>query len=271
MNIREYIQSGIIETYVLGLADQEEIAQIESLRQQHPELDQAIKDFEREVENLAMNHAVAAPPSVKQDIFNTLNLPKQNYHAGKENTGIEKTNTKKPKSIRILTYVAAASTLLFVASLLLNIYTYSKYKKLEARNQELATERSILYADNKNIQTKLNELNAGMNIMASPATIKVLLNGVPGKENNQAIVYWNKTTKEVYLQAKNLPVAPAGKQYQLWAMVDGKPVDAGVLDNCETICKLKNTERAQAFAITLEKAGGSPSPTLEQLYVMGNI
>jgi anti-sigma-K factor RskA len=28
---------------------------------------------------------------------------------------------------------------------------------------------------------------------------------------------------------------------------------------------------AQAFAVTLEKEGGSPSPTMDQMYVMGKI
>ena len=35
--------------------------------------------------------------------------------------------------------------------------------------------------------------------------------------------------------------------------------------------KMKNIPKAQAFAITLEKAGGSAAPTLEQLFVMGNV
>jgi len=54
-------------------------------------------------------------------------------------------------------------------------------------------------------------------------------------------------------------------------MVDGKPVDAGVIGNCEGLCKLKNIPSAQAFAVTLEKAGGSPVPTMSSLYVMGSI
>jgi anti-sigma-K factor RskA len=34
---------------------------------------------------------------------------------------------------------------------------------------------------------------------------------------------------------------------------------------------MKDIGQAQAFAITLEPAGGSASPTLNQMYVMGNI
>jgi anti-sigma-K factor RskA len=56
-------------------------------------------------------------------------------------------------------------------------------------------------------------------------------------------------------------------------MVDGKPVDAGVFDikDGAGMVRMKNIPRAQAFAITLEKKGGSPTPSLDKLYVMGKV
>jgi anti-sigma-K factor RskA len=56
-------------------------------------------------------------------------------------------------------------------------------------------------------------------------------------------------------------------------MVDGKPVDAGMLDmdKGQMVVKMKNTPVAQAFAITLEKKGGSPTPDMNAMYVMGTI
>jgi hypothetical protein len=56
-------------------------------------------------------------------------------------------------------------------------------------------------------------------------------------------------------------------------MVDGKPVDAGVFEMKEGpgMMKMKNIPRAEAFAITLEKKGGSQAPSLDKLYVMGKV
>jgi hypothetical protein len=54
-------------------------------------------------------------------------------------------------------------------------------------------------------------------------------------------------------------------------LVDGKPLDAGVVEDLPGICQLKTIQRAQAFAITLEKMGGSPTPTLTQMFVLGNV
>ena len=63
-------------------------------------------------------------------------------------------------------------------------------------------------------------------------------------------------------------------QYQLWALVDGKPVDLGVFDAEDGVIGLKDMKSIgtlQTFAVTLEPRGGSINPTLEKLMVIGNI
>jgi anti-sigma-K factor RskA len=71
-----------------------------------------------------------------------------------------------------------------------------------------------------------------------------------------------------------MPSNDADHQYQLWALVNGKPVDLGVFDangKLEGLQVMKNIGEAQTFAVTLEPKGGSISPTMSQLMVMGNI
>jgi len=76
------------------------------------------------------------------------------------------------------------------------------------------------------------------------------------------------------LLANNLPVPASDKQYQLWAILDGKPVDLGMLDfdlkQKKLLVHMKNTRGAQAFAITLEKKGGNSTPQ-GTMYVMGKL
>jgi anti-sigma-K factor RskA len=58
--------------------------------------------------------------------------------------------------------------------------------------------------------------------------------------------------------------------------MDGQPIDLGVIDNEHFIkqdrllLKAKNTQNAQAFAITLEKKGGNPTPE-GKMIVLGNL
>ncbi len=71
-----------------------------------------------------------------------------------------------------------------------------------------------------------------------------------------------------------MPPPPAGKQYQLWALVDGQPRDMGILALEAADLSLANVPfvaGAGAFAITIEPLGGSPSPSLDQLVMMGAV
>jgi anti-sigma-K factor RskA len=91
--------------------------------------------------------------------------------------------------------------------------------------------------------------------------------------NSYATVFWGKKTKEVFLLVKKMPDPAADKQYQLWALIEGKPVNAGTFDltNDSTLIKLKNVSNAEAFAVTLENRGGSAAPSMEQMYVFGSM
>ena len=59
-------------------------------------------------------------------------------------------------------------------------------------------------------------------------------------------------------------------------MQNGKPVDMGLLPNSmvsvDGMQKVaKTVTNGQAFAISLEKEGGAPVPTMANIYVMGKV
>jgi len=107
----------------------------------------------------------------------------------------------------------------------------------------------------------------------NPAMKTIPLLGVEKHPDMKATVYFENASNLVYLTLENLPVTPKDQQYQLWAIVDGKPVSLGVYDQDSTLSVQKMTavSSAQAFAITLEKRGGVASPTMENMYVMGKV
>ena len=101
------------------------------------------------------------------------------------------------------------------------------------------------------------------------------LQGTAVSPTSFANIYWDTTTKDVYLLVNNMPTPANNKQYQLWALLNGNPVDLGVIDTSvwqeKLLVKMKGVQDAQAFAITLEPKGGSPSPTMDAMYVVGNL
>lgn len=279
MNIDNYISSGAIESYVLGLATAQEAAEVQQLSLQYPEIKQAIADFEASLEAAAFANAITPAASSKeklmfamQDEFAAPIIDNNEAIASvivDETPAESQQETAVVRKMNPLRFVAAASVILLVISSGFNIFYYSKYNEANKQVVALLNEKNTLIADNKSMQVKYN---SSLEALSDTNIIKVPMKGASGKETNLATVYWDSKTKDVYLYANNLPKAPSDKQYQLWALVDGKPVDAGMLSaDCNGVCRISNINKAQAFAITLEKKGGSPTPDLTQLQVIGNV
>ncbi len=260
MDIKAYIESGVIESYVLGMAESQEAAELEQLSRQYPEIKQAIDEFEAALEKQSLAAAIAPPAGVKEALFSSL-----------ESEFKKDRSQGQVASINWGRYLAAASVILLVVSSALNIYFYNQFKSTSTAYQSLLAEKNTLIAENQNTQTKVLDLYNSMQMMSDPTVIKISMTGIAGKENNLATVFWDSKSKDVYLLPNKLPDAGANKQYQLWAIVDGKPVDAGVMGTCAGLCKMKNIPNASMFAITLEKKGGSATPTMDQMYVAGKV
>ncbi|HEY6974807.1 MAG TPA: anti-sigma factor [Chitinophagaceae bacterium] len=268
MDTKAYIESGIIESYVLGLASTEEATELEMLCRQHADIKNAVEEFEALIQKQAFQDALAPPPEVKEKLMSALTTE----FAKAQTPVVQLTvDTGRSKSISIIRYFAAASVILLIASTVLNVFLYNNYLSVNNKYQALLTERNSLQANNDVFRTRINNLEQSMRVIENPDVRVITLKGLPGKENNLAAVYWDSKTKDVYLLPTKMDATPSGKQYQLWAIVNGKPVDAGVIDECDGLCKMKNIPDAEAFAITLEKKGGSNTPTLSAMYVLGKI
>ncbi len=73
-NINIFIQSGIIESYVLGLASIEEIIEVEAMSSKHTEVYDAINNFCNLLEANALANAVKPPSTVKTMVMATIDL-----------------------------------------------------------------------------------------------------------------------------------------------------------------------------------------------------
>ncbi|MEO7211141.1 MAG: anti-sigma factor, partial [Chitinophagaceae bacterium] len=225
----------------------------------------------------AFNNAIAPP----QDVRN--NLIEQMKDEFKKEESPEKIaespeqkvyqihSDEKVKVFSFWRYAAVASIILLLSSVALNYYFYSNYKDTKNNYEALLLNNSTLQANNNLYKAKFNSLQDKFKMLENPDMKIVQLRGLPGKEDNTATVLWDTKSRDVYLMP-TLIAPPSGKEYQLWAIVDGKPVDAGMLQNCEDgMCKMKNMPNAQAFAITLENKGGSKTPDMNAMYVLGKI
>ena len=250
----------------MGLTTAEETAEVAQWAQQYSEVAAEIEAIQSGLEEYAQAHAIVPDASVKEKIFASINKEKL--------TPVVNLKTTDHVQAKVITispvwkYVAAASIVLLVGSAILNYTFYNKYK---SANSELALTQTELQQQ----KDLADGMHNDMGVMTNKNAMPVSLAPMPDVPDAAARIYWMQNTKEVYIDPSNLPKAPAGKQYQFWAIVDGKPVNGGIITteiNGKTVHvqKMKSFGSAQAFAVSLEDAGPEkPVPT--KVMVMGKL
>jgi anti-sigma-K factor RskA len=148
---------------------------------------------------------------------------------------------------------------------------YSKWRQSEENLTELLAQNQRMAQEYNTVNQRLDQLETDVRVINNPAFKRTVMSGTENAPQSLASVYWNESTREVYLSIQNMKTLAQENQYQLWAIVDGKPVDMGVFDPASGLLKMKDISGAVAFAVTIEPRGGKPSPSLETLQVMGKV
>nr|WP_236050267.1 anti-sigma factor [Hymenobacter negativus] len=170
---------------------------------------------------------------------------------------------------------AIAASVALLLSLLGNALLYTNWKSASSELVALQNENSRFATTTTVVEKKLDDLRQENQVLRNDEFHAVALAGTKAAPSAHARVLFNAATHKVYVDVRSLPALPAGKQYQLWALDKGKPIDAGVLTVAtatgEGLQHMKDIASAQTFAMTVEPAGGSVNPTLTTMTVVGNI
>lgn len=258
MNIQEYISSGILEAYAIGELSDLARAEVEKNLSQYAELREELSKIEEVQETFLRQLAITPPPSIKTAVMQRAVPPGKvvSIHA-----------------IAAWRFAAAASIIL---ALFLGYLAYDyrdRWIHSQVALNELIVQNQQVAQDYNRVNLRLDKMENELRVINDPSFTKVVMKGTPNAPQSLASVYWNKETKEVYLSIQNMHELAQEKQYQLWAIIDGKPVDAGVFDgNVSGLIQMKDiAQSAVTFAVTVEPRGGKSSPTLETMQVAGNV
>ncbi|HEY1197060.1 anti-sigma factor [Flavobacterium sp.] len=262
MEAQEYIESGILELYVYGLLSEKENLEIAELAKKNPEVDQEIISIEKAV--IALSSSFSPFHSVEN--FEKIKARLELKHG--------KVVDMKPAS-NWSQYVGWAAAVLLLLGLGYQTLELTKTKEAISTvgNEKNKIQREYAFLDQQNKETEEN-----LNIVRDIKNTGVTLGGQAVSPTSFAKVYWNQQTKTTYIDAAGLPTPPKGMVYQVWSLKLSPvltPTSIGLLDNFEgntqKIFAVSQTDSAEAFGITLEPAGGSPTPTMEQLYTLGKV
>lgn len=263
MNIKEYISSGVVESYTLGLLTAQERFEFEQNCESYPELKEARNAFELAIEKQAMENAVAPPADLKQKIASQIFAEKKEQ----KSTVVIPIETAPSMKFSWAKLAAAASIILLAGSVWWSM-------SLKSDNDKLKTELATVQQDLNASQQQITQLTEDAAKLQKEGMQMVKLNGTPNSPRSFATIYWDTTSKDVYLLVNNLPKPASDEQYQLWAILTPngqlQTIDLGFLEITQKplqVYRMKNAQAAQAFAITLEKKDGNPAPNLEKIYV----
>lgn len=262
MESNEYIESGILELYVYGLLSESENDEVNAMSNKNPEIKAEIISIEKAIINLSSSFS----PFISHSQFEKIKAALELKH-GKVLTMRDRSNWSA--------YVGWAAA----ALLLIGIgYQYSKLNKADEQVVTIEKEKSKLQESVADLEARNKETEKVLNVVRDETNTIVNLGGQAAAPTAKAKIYWNKQTQVVYVDATGLPTPPEGKEYQIWSLKlqpQLTPTSIGMLanfkGNTSKVFAVEKTGDAEAFGITLEPAGGSPTPTMEQLYALGKV
>jgi hypothetical protein len=163
----------------------------------------------------------------------------------------------------------------FAACLALLITSGIALMNLNNKLQESNTQLAALQIDKQHFANRVNLMDRQLEMFRDASFKFLKLKATAHAPSDAAItVAWSPVKKKVMIDmgTMNMPVNDKTHQYQLWALVAGKPVDLGVFDknpDSTDMKEMKSIASADAFAVTLEPRGGSVNPTMDQMMVLG--
>jgi anti-sigma-K factor RskA len=262
MESKEYIESGILELYVYGLLSESENDEVAAMANKNPEIKTEILAIEKAVINLSSSFS----PFISHSQFEKIKTQLELKH--------EKVVTLRSQS-NWSAYIGWAASIV----LLIGIgYQYSKVSQANDQVVTIEKEKSKLQETVVGLEAKNKETETVLNVVRDETNTVITLGGQAVAPTAKAKIYWNKQTQVVYVDASGLPTPPEGKEYQIWSLKlqpQLTPTSIGTLanfkENRSKVFAVEKTADAEAFGITLEPAGGSPTPTMEQLYTLGKV
>ncbi|MDO6601990.1 anti-sigma factor [Arenibacter palladensis] len=258
MDTKEYIASGILELYVAGTLSELENLEVYLNAQKYPEIKKEIEDIEASV--LSLSKSVSPGTKGFGDMQNRM-----------AKLGVAKTEPISNK-VSWTAYLGWAASLVLMGGL---IWLYQQNDQLKLDLEVVSKENNTMEQQIADSQKSLEKTEELLNTIRDKNVMVVALGGQTVSPTSYAKAYWNKVEKKVFIDAQGLPDPPDGFVYQVWSLKLNPltPTSMGLLEDFvndeNKVFALTNPNESEAFGITLEPAGGSETPTLEQLYTLG--
>lgn len=242
--IRIFLDTDLLEKYLLGTTTQEESMQVERYIAMYPEVRKTYDELQENLETFAKLYALKTPEGLKDRILSRIKA---------QNTGRRK--------FQRYAIAASIAALLFAGS---SYFFWNQNQNLQDENVIVNNKIKTLEEDMKE---QLEDVRNQFIVLNNPQTKKYTVNGNKKAKELKAVAYINPVKKLSYINVRSLPNLPDNQCYQMWAEVNGKMVNLGVIknvDNKDRLRPLPYAENAVGY-ITIEPQGGNDTPTVQNI------
>lgn len=240
------MDSGLLDSYILGTTTPDENLEVESYIAEFPEVKAEYDRLQDYLEILAKANTVEAPTFILNRIIREIT----------EDTPLIKMPSA-PTHKRTPWFSIAASIAAFIfagTSFLL----YEQNMSLHHENQVVVDEIFDLRSDIENNNIRLDNVMHEFMKLNNPETEKYVLRGNSRAKNLKTVAYINAVDKTSMIDVVSLPKLPENQTYQIWAELQDRMVNLGILDESERKLKtIPYMEDALGLSITIEQKVGS--------------
>ncbi len=242
--IRIFLDTDLLEKYLLGSTTNEESFQVERYIAMYPEVLAEYDELQENLEAFAKMHAVKTPEGLKEKIVARIRGEK----AGRK---------------RFFQYAIAASlaACLFAAA---SYFFYNQNQSLQEENIMVSNQIELLKQD---MEAGLEDMRNQFIVLQNKNTKKYNVNGNKKAKELKAVAYINPVKKLSYINVSKLPNLPENQCFQMWAEVNGEMVNLGIIkedQGQDKLMALPYGEKGLSY-ITIEQKGGNQTPTIENM------
>ncbi|SDR05227.1 anti-sigma factor [Flagellimonas zhangzhouensis] len=242
--VKIFLESDILEKYLVGDTTKEESQQAERYIAMYPEVRETYDELQKNLETFANIYARKTPEGLKEIII----------ASAKKETMVTR---------RVLRYAVAASVaiMIFAGS---SLFFWNQNQSLQEENN--LVNNKIKYLEN-NMKDQLADMRNQFIVLNNPDTKKLQVNGKREAKELKAVAYINPVKKLSYINVSNVPDLPENKCFQMWAEVNGELVNLGVIkqfDEKDKLLALPYSDKAVGY-ITIEPEGGNTSPSVDNI------
>lgn len=276
MDIQKYIESGKLELFLLGELTEREREEVMAMAQAYPEIQAELDALEEGM--FAFDTLTGKEPSsqVKDKLFAALQEDFQEETPA--SIASEETEPgKEAKVVKVSTWrpFAIAASLVAILASSAAIYYAQKFYETDEKFTALVLDQQVM-ADNlnkANLEFEVTESRLDRIVAGDFLRVEMKGEALPMQKDAKVDVFWDKNAQEVFVAVNNLNSLSDEFDYQLWAIGEDGPIGIGLVNPGEkfTLQQMNAVAAAGAFAITIEPKGGSESPTLEKLVVLGEV